>query len=89
MVSNSEVPTHTLEQYKYLEGTNHLDPDDGLLYKVLSVEEKNYPGQGRLIVCYRAHVYPNGKVSMKASKTPITCVILRIIIMIMSIRFLY
>ena len=41
MVSNSDVPTHTLEQYKYLEGTIHLDPDDELLYKVLTVEQKN------------------------------------------------
>ena len=62
------MPTHSIEQYRYLEGTNHVDPDDGLLYKVMSVEEKNYPGQGTLIVCYRGHVYPNGKVSMKASR---------------------
>ena len=62
------MPTHSIEQYRYLEGTNHVDPDDGLLYKVMSVEEKNYPGQGTLIVCYRGHVYPNGKVSMQASR---------------------
>ena len=67
-ITNTNVPTHSIEQYKYLEGTNHIDPDDGLLYKVISVEEKNYPGQGTLIVCYRGHVYPNGKISMKASR---------------------
>ena len=39
-----------------------------LLYKLLSVEEKNYLGQGWLIVCYCAHVYLNGKYLMKASK---------------------
>ena len=35
-----------IDDYMYLEGTNHIDPDDGLLYKIISVEEKNYPGQG-------------------------------------------
>ena len=57
-----------IARYKYLEGTNHIDPDDGLLYKIISVEEKNYPGQGKYIVGYRAYVYPNGKVSLKPSK---------------------
>ena len=51
----------------YVERTM-TNPDDGLMYKVLSVEEKNQPDQGTLIVCYRGHVYPNGKVSMKASR---------------------
>ena len=37
MTTRTNVPTHSVEQYRYLEGTNHFDPDDGLLYKVLSV----------------------------------------------------
>ena len=68
ITTRTDVPTHSIEQYRYLEGTNHFYPDDGLLYKVFSVIEKNYPGQGTLIVCYRGHVYPNGKVSIKASR---------------------
>ena len=38
-----------IDDYVYLEGTNHIDPDDGLLYKIISVEEKNYPGQGKYL----------------------------------------
>ena len=68
IIPNTNMPTHNIEKYRYLEGTNHVDPDDGLLYKVMSLEEKNYPEQGILIGCYRGHVYPNGKVSVKASR---------------------
>ena len=31
MVTNSDIPTHNLEQNMYLEGTNHLDTDNELL----------------------------------------------------------
>ena len=65
------IPSESVDKFKYLEGTCHIDPDDGLLYKVLTVEEKNYPGQGRYIVCYRGHVYPNGKVCMKTARDAI------------------
>ena len=68
MTTRTDVPTHNTDQYRYLEGTYHLDPDDGLMYKVFSAEETNVPDQGTLIVCYRGHVYPNGKVSIKASR---------------------
>ena len=71
MTTRADVPTHSVEQYRYLEVTNRFDPDDGLLHKVLSVVEKNYPSPGKLIVCYRGHVYPNGKVSIKASRETI------------------
>jgi len=43
-------------------------PEYGLLYKIISVEEKSYPGQGTYIVGYRAYVFPNGKVSLKPSR---------------------
>ena len=66
--SSIELPIEDVSKYKYLEGTNHIDPDDGLLYKVLQVEERNYPGHGRFIVSYRSHVFPNGKVRMKTCK---------------------
>ena len=67
-LSESEVPTESVNKFKYLEGTDHVDPDDGLLYKVIRVEERNYPGQGRFIVCFRAHVYPDGKLCTKSSQ---------------------
>ena len=51
-----------------MEGTNHLDPDDGLLYRVMRVEEKNYRGQGTFIVAYRAQVLSDGRVSVKCDK---------------------
>jgi len=70
-LSDNAVPTEDVENFKYLEGTDHLDPDDGLLYRAIKVEERNYPGQGRFIVCYRAHVYPDGKLCMKTSKEAI------------------
>jgi len=66
--NKTSLPTACLDDFKYLEGTNHIDPDDGLLYKIISVEEKDYPGQGKFIVGYRAYVFPNGKVCMKPSK---------------------
>ena len=68
VMNDVNIPVENVEKYKYLEGTNHIDPDDGLLYKIISVEEKNYPGQGNFIVGYRAFVFPNGKVSLKPSK---------------------
>ena len=68
---DDNIPTDDVEKFKYLEGTDHLDPDDGLLYRVLKVEERNYPGQGRFIVCFRAHVYPDGKLCMKTCKEAI------------------
>ena len=63
--------TDDVKKFKYSECTDHLDPDDGLLYRVLRVEERNYSGQGRFVVCYRAHVYPDGKICMKTSKEAI------------------
>ena len=71
LLSDTNIPVESVSKYIYLEGTNHIDPDDGLLYKVLKVEERNYPGQGRFIVCYRGHVFPNGKVCLKTSKEAI------------------
>ena len=41
---STTTPVQTVEHYEYLEGTNHEDPDDGLLYRVMRVEEKNYRG---------------------------------------------
>ena len=60
--------TESVDRYKYLVGTSHVDPDNGLLYKVLRVEEKNYRGQGTFIVAYRAQVFPDGRVSTKCDK---------------------
>ena len=31
MTTRTNVPIHSLEQYRYLERTNQFDPDDGLL----------------------------------------------------------
>ena len=64
------LPVDSVERYKYLEGTNHIDPDNGLLYKVLRVEEKTYRGQGTYIVAYRAQVLSDGRVSTKGDKEP-------------------
>ena len=53
---------------KYFVGTSHIDLENGLLYKVLLVEEKNYLGQGTFIVAYRAQVLPDGRISTKCDK---------------------
>jgi hypothetical protein len=66
--SVNPVPVEEVEKYKYLVGTNHLDPDNGLLYKVLRVEKQNYRGQGTFIVAYRAQVLANGRISTKCDK---------------------
>ena len=58
-----EIPVSVLERYKYLEGTDHSDSDNGLLYKVTKVEERVYRGQGKFIVAFRAQVLPGGCVS--------------------------
>ena len=55
-------------KYKYLEGTSHIDPDNGILYKVLRVEEKNHRGQGTFIVAFRAQELKNGKLSTKCDR---------------------
>ena len=34
ITTRTDVPTHSIEQYRYLEGTNNFDPDDGLLNNV-------------------------------------------------------
>ena len=67
-VKKSDTHIDTIEKYTYLVGTTHIDPDNGLLYKVLRVEEKHYRGQGTYIVAYRAQVFPDGKVSTKCDK---------------------
>ena len=59
----TELPERDLDDYKYLEGTNHIDPDDGLLYKIIEVRLQRYKEIGKLIVGIRAQVYPDGKVS--------------------------
>jgi hypothetical protein len=61
-------PVESVERFRYLVGTSHIDPESGLLYKVLRVEEKNYRGQGTFIVAYRAQIMPDGKVSTKCDK---------------------
>ena len=48
-----EVPVSKLERYKYLEGTDHIKSDDGLLYKVTKVDERVYRRQGNFIVAFR------------------------------------
>lgn len=62
------LPVDNVESFKYLVGTSHIDPENGLLYKVLRVEEKNYRGQGTFIVAYRAQVLPDGRISTKCDK---------------------
>ena len=39
---SDKLPVEGVEWFKYLVGTSHIDPENGLLYKVLSVEEKNF-----------------------------------------------
>ena len=46
---DNNVISDDVNKFMYLVGTNHVDPDDGLLYKIISVEEKKYPGQGTLL----------------------------------------
>jgi hypothetical protein len=53
-----DLPVDSVERFRYLVGISHIDPENGLLYKVLRVEEKHYRGQGTFIVVYRAHVLP-------------------------------
>ena len=59
--SAKELRTAHLSSYEHLIGKNHIDPDDGLLYKTVKVAEEKVGGRGYLIVGYRSRLYPNGK----------------------------
>ena len=63
-----DLPTESIDKYKYLEGTSHLDPDNGLLYRVMRVEERTYKGQGKFIVAFRSQILSDGKVSSKCER---------------------
>ena len=65
---DASLPIESVDRYKYLIGTSHIDPDNGLLYKVMRVEEKNYRGQGTYIVAYRAQVLSDGRISTKCDR---------------------
>ena len=65
---DTQLPVDSVERYKYLVGTRHIDPDDGLLYKVTKVEEKHYRGQGTYVVAHRAQVMSDGRVSTKCDR---------------------
>ena len=67
----TNVPEGTVDDFMYLVGTNHIDPDNGLLYKVMSVEQKTYRNQGTFIVAMRAQVFPDGRVSTKCDRDAI------------------
>ena len=62
------IPVESVDKYKYLVGTNRLDPDNGLLYKVTRVVEENYRNQGKFIVSFRAQVLSDGRISTKCDK---------------------
>ena len=47
---SDKLLAESVEWYKYLIGTSHIDPENGLLYKVLRVEEKHYRGQDTFIL---------------------------------------
>ena len=58
-----------VNEYKYLIGTIHLDPDDGEYYKVTDVIEETYDEtEGPLIVAYRRHVSKTGKYLKKTTE---------------------
>ena len=59
------TPINSLHQCKYLKFTNDLNPDDGLLYRVMRVGEKNYRVQGSFIDAYRVQVFHDDSVSTK------------------------
>ena len=67
-LQKDNLPEDSVERYMYLVGTNHIDPDDGLLYKVTKVEAKNFRGQGTFIVAHRAQVLKDGLVSTKCDR---------------------
>jgi len=64
------IPEGNIEDFLHLKGTFHIDADDGLLYETTRVEEKSYPGSGKLLVGYRRRILPNGTPE-KEEKDPI------------------
>ena len=50
-----------INEYKFLIGTEHIDPEDLVLYRTIDVLEEEFdPSIGPVIVAYRRVVKPNG-----------------------------
>jgi hypothetical protein len=62
------IPEGTVDDFKYLENTYHLDEEDGLLYKTVKVVEEYYRKlKDRYIVGYRRMVLPNGLLTISVT----------------------
>ncbi|NBO66762.1 MAG: hypothetical protein EBU88_18285, partial [Acidobacteria bacterium] len=71
-MTNSDVPEGKVEDFQYLEGTYHLDEEDGLLYTTLWVaEEVLNRRRDRFIVGFRCLVMPHGGLSDKCDNEPV------------------
>ena len=55
-----ELKEGTVDDFRYLENTIHVDDVDGLVYETTRVVEETYPRRGTFIVAYRRLVYRNG-----------------------------
>ena len=55
-----ELKDGSVDEFKYLEGTNHCNDVDGLVYETARVVEETNPRRGTFIVAYRRLVYTNG-----------------------------
>jgi hypothetical protein len=67
---NPPISEGSIEDFIHLKDTYHIDSDDGLLYETTRVEEKSYPGVGKLLVGYRRRILPNGTPE-KEEKDPV------------------
>ena len=48
LTPTGDTPTDNsgnIEDFQYLRGTYHIDPEDGLLYETTRIEEKSYPNR--------------------------------------------
>ena len=56
----AELKDGTVDDFRYLENTIHVDDVDGLVYETTRVVEEVHPRRGTFLVAYRRPIYRNG-----------------------------
>ena len=61
--SDFNLTPESVDDFRYLVGTDHRDGLDGFVYKTARVVKEMYPKRGTFIVAYRRLIYPTGACS--------------------------
>ena len=67
--SNSdEIKEGTIDDFRYLEGIEHRDDVNVLVYETTRVIDENYPRRSTLVVAYRRLIYATGTCGLEDTK---------------------